>query len=71
MDIACLSTGRPRGMTKKKANMDLWLKSVAPSTELRKWFAHEPAKWEKFKKRYFDELDQNPEGLEGLLGQST
>ena len=38
----------PRGLTKEKARVDLWLKDVAPSTELRKWFAHDPAKWTEF-----------------------
>lgn len=48
----------PRGLTKEKAGIDLWLKEVAPSTELRKWFGHEPGKWEEFKKRYLLELKQ-------------
>jgi len=42
----------PRGLTKEKAKIDLWLKDVAPSTELRKWFAHDPAKWAEFRSRY-------------------
>jgi len=46
----------PRGFTKEKAVVDLWLKDIAPSTELRKWFNHDPGKWDEFKKRYFDEL---------------
>lgn len=45
-----------RGLTKEEAKVDLWLKDVAPSADLRKWFAHDPAKWEGFKKRYFQEL---------------
>ncbi len=47
----------PRGVSKVKANVDLWLKSVAPSTSLRKWFNHEPEKWTEFKRRYIAELD--------------
>lgn len=47
----------PRGLTKKEAKIDLWLKDVAPSDSLRKWFRHDPKKWEEFKKRYFKELD--------------
>ncbi|MCZ7371675.1 MAG: DUF488 family protein [Candidatus Methanoperedens sp.] len=47
----------PRGVTKAKLKADLWLKEIAPSTELRKWFGHEPEKWEEFRKRYFEELD--------------
>jgi uncharacterized protein YeaO (DUF488 family) len=46
----------PRGLTKKRAAVDLWLKEVAPSTDLRKWFAHDPAKWPEFQKRYRAEL---------------
>ena len=42
----------PRGLTKEKAAVDLWLKDIAPSTELRKWFNHDPDKWKEFKKRY-------------------
>ena len=49
----------PRGMTKETARLDLWLKEVAPSPELRKWFAHDPAKWTEFIERYRLELDQN------------
>lgn len=58
----------PRGMTKKRLRADLWLKGVAPSTELRNWFKHEPSKWNEFKKRYFIELDRNPEGLGMIVG---
>jgi len=49
----------PRGLTKEKARVDLWLKEVAPSNELRKWFAHDPAKWPEFKTRYKAELKHN------------
>ncbi len=49
----------PRGLTKGKANIDLWLKEIAPSTELRKWFSHDPEKWEEFKRRYLLELKEN------------
>ena len=51
----------PRGLTKEKASVDLWLKDIAPSTELRKWFGHDPSKWEEFKKRYLSELKGNSE----------
>ena len=54
----------PRGLTKAKAHVDLWLKEVAPSTELRKWFGHEPEKWPEFQKRYRAEL--NKHALESL-----
>lgn len=49
----------PRGVSKEKAKIDLWLKEIAPSNELRKWFGHEPGKWVEFKRRYFDELKNN------------
>lgn len=46
----------PRGVTKEKADIDLWLKDISPSDELREWFEHDPKKWVEFKKRYFEEL---------------
>lgn len=49
----------PRGVSKEKARVDLWLKDIAPSTPLRKWFGHEPAKWEAFQNRYLGELKEN------------
>ncbi|MDD5266531.1 MAG: DUF488 domain-containing protein [Methylococcales bacterium] len=49
----------PRGLTKEKASIDLWLKDIAPSTELRKWFGHNPDRWEEFKERYLAELKGN------------
>lgn len=49
----------PRGLTKEKAKVDLWLKDIAPSTQLRQWFGHDPSKWNEFKKRYHNELRGN------------
>ena len=49
----------PRGLTKEKVQIDLWLKEIAPSTELRKWFGHDPSKWTEFKKRYITEIKKN------------
>ena len=46
----------PRGLSKDKAKIDLWLKDVAPSDDLRKWFGHNPERWGEFKERYFQEL---------------
>jgi uncharacterized protein YeaO (DUF488 family) len=46
----------PRGLTKEKAALDEWMKEIAPSTELRRWFAHDPDKWPEFQKRYRQEL---------------
>jgi uncharacterized protein YeaO (DUF488 family) len=48
----------PRGMSKQKAKLDLWLKEIAPSDELRSWFSHEPEKWEEFQVRYRKELTE-------------
>lgn len=53
----------PRGLTKEKADIDLWLKEVAPSTGLRKWFGHDPDKWDEFQKRYRQELKNNKEKI--------
>jgi len=49
----------PRGLTKERAQVDLWLKEIAPSPELRKWYSHDPAKWVEFQARYRAELEQN------------
>ena len=56
----------PRGVTKKGAAVDLWLKEVAPSPELRKWFGHDPARWKQFQQRYRAELRTHRIAL-GLL----
>jgi uncharacterized protein YeaO (DUF488 family) len=53
----------PRGLTKERAAVDLWLKEVAPSPELRKWFGHDPAKWEQSQTRYWKELDVKEEAV--------
>ncbi|MCA0176329.1 MAG: DUF488 domain-containing protein [Proteobacteria bacterium] len=50
----------PRGLAKVKAQIDLWLKEIAPSTELRQWFGHDPDKWTEFNSRYRAELKTNP-----------
>ena len=56
----------PRGLSKTKAGVDLWLKQIGPSHELRKWFAHDHSKWEEFKLSYFKELENNLETVEQL-----
>ena len=56
----------PRGLTKEKAAVDLWLKDIAPSTELRKWFGHDPEKWKEFQKKYLKELKENKEAVDTL-----
>ena len=57
----------PRGVAKAGAAIDLWLKEAAPSTELRRWFGHMPARWEEFRVRYFEELRDSPASLAPLI----
>ena len=59
----------PRGLTKEKASIDLWLKDIAPTTELRKWFGHDPARWNEFRRRYREELKQDKEPASLLMEQ--
>jgi uncharacterized protein YeaO (DUF488 family) len=56
----------PRGIRKEALVMDKWLKEAGPSDALRKWFSHDPAKWDKFKQKYFAELDHRPESWEPI-----
>jgi len=56
----------PRGLSKSAAAVDHWLKELAPSTELRRWFAHDPARWEEFRRRYKAELAQATDRLDEL-----
>jgi uncharacterized protein YeaO (DUF488 family) len=56
----------PRGLTKERAAVDLWLKQVAPSPALRKWFGHDPARWQRFQKRYWEELAEKKEAVQLL-----
>jgi uncharacterized protein YeaO (DUF488 family) len=60
----------PRGMKRESLRADAWMKEVAPSTELRKWFDHRVERWEKFRKRYRDELDGNPGAWEPILEEA-
>lgn len=55
----------PRGVSKEKAKIDLWLKDVAPSAELRTWYGHDPAKFDEFRRRYLEELAREP-GKSGI-----
>lgn len=57
----------PRGMKKENLKMDAWLKVVAPSSELRRWFGHDLAKWDEFQRRYRAELDEKPSAWRQLL----
>ena len=57
----------PRGLSKTKLKLDAWLKDVGPTTELRRWFSHDPEKWPRFRERYFRELDSRPESWRPIL----
>lgn len=57
----------PRGLAKDRVRLAGWRKDLAPSSELRKWFGHDPEKWEEFKVRYFKELDENPDAVDELV----
>ena len=57
----------PRGIRKDAIEMDGWLRDVAPSRELRKWFSHDPARWNEFRRRYFAELDAHPQSWQPLV----
>ncbi len=57
----------PRGLEKNRAAVDVWLKDVAPTSSLRKWFGHRPERWDEFKQRYFRELSQKPEAVKMIL----
>lgn len=61
----------PRGMTKEQVHADLWLKEIAPTSDLRKWFGHDRIKWEEFKRRYFLELDSNQAAVKRLVDEIT
>ncbi len=57
----------PRGLRKEGARIDAWMKEIAPSTELRKWFNHDPEKWNEFRKRFFAELDAGQESVDSII----
>lgn len=59
----------PRGLTKEKAAVDLWVRDLAPSDELRRWYGHDPEKWEAFQERYARELSEQGEAVQKLLAQ--
>ncbi len=60
----------PRGISKEKAKIDLWLKDIAPSDQLRKWFAHDPVKWTEFVRKYFKELDKKKDFIDRIPRKS-
>jgi uncharacterized protein YeaO (DUF488 family) len=57
----------PRGLSKDKLKLDGWIRDVAPTTELRKWFGHDPAKWRQFRTRYFRELNSRPDSWRSIV----
>jgi uncharacterized protein YeaO (DUF488 family) len=61
----------PRGLRKDNAKIDWWLKEIAPSDNLRKWFSHEPEKWDEFQRLYFLELDDRPEVVAELTQRAA
>jgi len=61
----------PRGISKVRADLDLWAKEIAPTTELRKWFSHDPEKYAEFKSKYLAEIKANPEMDEFLTSLKT
>jgi len=60
----------PRGISKSRLRLDGWLKDAGPTTELRKWFGHDPNKWDRFRERYFRELEARPEAWQPILKAS-
>lgn len=60
----------PRGLSRDKAEIDLWLKDIAPSDVLRKWFNHEPQKWAEFKRLYFEELKRKNEPIDFIISKA-
>lgn len=57
----------PRGIKREELQIEAWIKEVAPSKDLREWFGHEPEKWEEFRSRYFQELNQNEQAWQPLV----
>lgn len=56
----------PRGISKERARLDMWLKDIAPSPELRTWYSHDQSKWKEFRRRYWVELGKNKDGVREL-----
>ena len=61
----------PRGIKKEEAKIDEWMKEIAPTADLRKWFSHDPAKWPEFRKRYINELKGKSDLVERLRSEAT
>ena len=61
----------PRGVSKEKLRLHKWSKDLAPSSQLRKWFGHDPSRWKVFKERYHRELDKHPEAIRDLLAECS
>lgn len=61
----------PRGVSKEDAQLDEWCKQIAPSTELRKWFGHDPERWDEFRSRYRGELEDRDDLVDALVERTT
>jgi uncharacterized protein YeaO (DUF488 family) len=61
----------PRGLSKEKAEIDLWLRDIAPGNELRRWFSHDPEKWPEFREQYFEELKEKKELIDLIRRKTT
>lgn len=61
----------PRGVSKEAARLDAWVRDLAPSHELRRWFGHDPDRWAQFRERYLDELRQHEEALDELAARAV
>jgi uncharacterized protein YeaO (DUF488 family) len=61
----------PRGMRKDRAHVDIWYKDIAPSDTLRKWFGHDRARWNEFRRRYFKELQNKEEAIEAIMAKRS
>lgn len=57
----------PRGLKRETCRLDNWLKDIAPSNTLRRWFGHDPARWDEFQRRYFEELDERPDTWQAVM----
>jgi len=60
----------PRGLTKADARVDLWVRELSPTTGLRQWYRHDPEKWPEFRRRYFAELDAQPDAVKDLVARA-
>ncbi len=60
----------PRGVSRERGQVDWWFREIAPSTELRRWFSHDPERWDEFRRRYYRELDDRPQQVMEMLSRA-